>query len=210
MTGEFGSTILRFLLQSLPNLYVLDSKTIWVEVSMDIREWQVIAIFLLAGCDGGSAENPPIATTTESARQDLASPSNAVPETDKNLQSNEASENRKPVVDLQIVSVDVPVDVTKNAEFPISVTVRNNSNTKLNFAELKARARIESVMYAMDLPMGSGTARNVAPNGSVTATFTGRAPHVSAIAEIRVRAMPGLATDPNLSNNEWTQNITVN
>jgi hypothetical protein len=167
---------------------------------------QIFAIVLLTGC-GRSGDS-----TGGGAVEDVetpALPTDTALENEGSVQSNVSPVSDKPVIDLEITSIGLPQSVNRGEDFSIDVTVRNNSDTVLSFAELNARSSVNTVTSSMDLHAGSGVARDIGPHDSKTVQFMGRAPDASATSEIIVTAMPGLATDPKPANNRRAQTILV-
>ena len=174
---------------------------------MSIQWWQIVGILALAGCGSPNSGSSDGESVPDSTDQGLAQQDDMAEANQGNEQSNTTPE--KPNIDLEVVSIDLPRTIKREADFPITVTVRNNSDTELSFAELNVRAVVKSPTGTMDLALGSGTARNVGPHDSKTVTFTVLAPHVAAPSEIRVEAKPGLATDPKPANNLQRKEIFV-
>jgi hypothetical protein len=167
---------------------------------MSIQWWQIIGILALAGCGSQNSGNSDVERVPDSSDRNSAQQPNMAEANQGNELSNTTAE--KPNIDLEVVSIDLPGTIKREADFPITVTVRNNSDTELSFAVLDVRAVVKSPFEAMDLALGSGTARNFGPHDSKTVTFTVRAPDVvAAPTVIWVEAKPGLATDPNPANN---------
>ena len=167
---------------------------------MGNRRWQILPILLLAACqdDPSSVEtvNVEAATTAE----DVAADANLAAGNEQAVAPT--TPPPKPVIDLQVVSLELPQIIKRETEFPITVTVHNNSDTDLSFAELNVRAVVRSPTNVMDLALGSNSARDIGANQSKSVTFNVRAPHVvAAPAEFRVKAKPVLATDPRPENN---------
>lgn len=167
---------------------------------MGNRRWQFLPILLLAACQDDQSAVGAVNVDAATTAEDVAADASSAAENAQAAPSN--TPPPKPVIDLQLVSFELPQIIKRETEFPITVTVHNNSDTDLSFAELNVRAVVRSPTNVMDLALGSNSARDIDANQSKSVTFNVRAPHVVATpAEFRVEAKPGLATDPRPENN---------
>jgi len=179
---------------------------------MRIRLSLIIGVLALTGCghrssgDGASEVQTNVVVPNQESAESNIAPANNV--------SVETPPAPKPVVDLAIDSISLPASVTRATDFTISAIVVNNSDTKVNLAELEARAAVASPTSAMDLHVGSGSVQNLAPHASQTVELKGNIPSYTApayTANITVSVRPpSSVTDPNENNNWRTQkNIVV-
>lgn len=178
---------------------------------MRIRLSLIIGVLVLTGCgqrpsgDGASEVQTNVVVPNEEPTHSNIAPANN--------KSGETPPAPKPVVDLAIDSISLPASVTRATDFTISAIVVNNSDTKVNFAELEARATVTSPTDALNLHLGSGSVENLAPHASQTVELKGNIPGYTApayTADITVSVKPpSSVTDPNENNNWRTQKNVV-
>lgn len=146
---------------------------------------------------------------TEPQETNAASPVASQPQPG-NEQAPVETETTQQTVDLELVSMELPSQAARDKDFPIMVTIHNNSDIEVLAANFKARASIDTPTSSMNLPAGDGKMRQISPRETRRAEIMVHAPHVPGIANISITVEPFPATDPNPTNNQRMGRIVVN